>query len=59
MMNKGIVVRFTLSLAGALGAAILDRILERGWAKRERASRLIKFKPSGERAFQQAFGIRR
>jgi DNA-binding transcriptional ArsR family regulator len=44
-------------LAGALGAAILERILERGWARRERASRLIVFRPSGERAFQQAFGI--
>jgi DNA-binding transcriptional ArsR family regulator len=43
-------------LAGALGAAILDRILEKGWARRERASRLIVFKPSGERAFKQAFG---
>jgi hypothetical protein len=46
-------------LAGSLGAAILDRILERGWATRERASRLIRFKPSGERALQQAFGIPR
>ena len=46
-------------LAGALGAAILDRIVDRGWAKRERASRLIKFKPSGERAFRAAFGIPR
>jgi DNA-binding transcriptional ArsR family regulator len=46
-------------LAGALGAAILERILERGWAKRERASRLIIFRPSGERAFQQAFGMPR
>jgi DNA-binding transcriptional ArsR family regulator len=44
-------------LAGALGAAILDRILDRGWAKRERASRLIVFRPSGERAFNDAFGI--
>ena len=44
-------------LAGALGAAILERILERGWARRERASRLIVFRPSGERALVQAFGL--
>jgi DNA-binding transcriptional ArsR family regulator len=44
-------------LAGALGAAILDRILDRGWAKLERASRLIVFRRRGERAFNDAFGI--
>jgi DNA-binding transcriptional ArsR family regulator len=41
-------------LAGALGAAILLRILERGWARRERTSRLVTFRPHGERALQQA-----
>lgn len=46
-------------LAGALGAAILERILDRGWAKRERASRLIVFRASGERAFKQTFGLSR
>jgi DNA-binding transcriptional ArsR family regulator len=46
-------------LAGALGAAILERILDRRWAKRERASRLIVFRAVGERAFNQAFGIAR
>jgi DNA-binding transcriptional ArsR family regulator len=45
-------------LAGALGAAILDRIIERGWVRRERASRLIVFRPGGERAFLRAFGMR-
>jgi DNA-binding transcriptional ArsR family regulator len=44
-------------LAGALGAAILELILERGWARRERASRLIVFRSSGERAFTQTFGV--
>jgi DNA-binding transcriptional ArsR family regulator len=41
-------------LAGALGAAILLRILERGWARRESNSRLVTFRPHGERALQQA-----
>jgi hypothetical protein len=46
-------------LAGALGAAILERIVDRGWAKRERASRLIVFRAAGERAFNDALGISR
>lgn len=46
-------------LAGALGAAILERILERGWARRERASRLVVFRPSGERDFIRSFGSSR
>jgi len=46
-------------LAGALGAAILARLLEQGWAKRIGDSRAIVFKPRGERAIQQAFGISR
>jgi DNA-binding transcriptional ArsR family regulator len=43
-------------LAGALGAALLERIFERGWARRERASRLVVFRPSGERELSRAFG---
>jgi predicted transcriptional regulator len=43
-------------LAGALGAALLQRMLDRGWAKRERDSRLVKFRANGERALQQALG---
>jgi hypothetical protein len=46
-------------LAGALGAAILERILERGWAKRARDSRLVAFRPSGERALAQALATLR
>lgn len=43
-------------LAGALGAALLKRVVDRGWAKREHGSRLVTFRPSGERALQQALG---
>ena len=37
-------------LAGTLGAAILDRIFELGWAKRAKATRVVDFTPAGERA---------
>ncbi|MGA3156285.1 MAG: helix-turn-helix domain-containing protein [Steroidobacteraceae bacterium] len=40
-------------LAGALGAALLRRVDELGWAKRERRSRIVRFSPRGERAFRQ------
>lgn len=43
-------------LAGALGAALLHRMIDRGWAKRERNSRLVTFRPSGERALKQSLG---
>ena len=43
-------------LAGALGAALMQRMLDRGWAKRETHSRLVTFRPSGERALHQALG---
>lgn len=46
-------------LAGALGSAILERILQQGWARRERASRLVAFRASGERAFTRSFGLSR
>lgn len=42
-------------LAGSLGAAFLDMIVDRGWAKRETGSRIISFTPSGETAFQTYF----
>ena len=42
-------------LAGALGAALLDEIVRRGWAKRE-AGRVVKFSPDGARRFDAAFG---
>ncbi|HZI30369.1 MAG TPA: helix-turn-helix transcriptional regulator [Gemmatimonadaceae bacterium] len=37
-------------LAGALGAAILDTCLARGWARRHRGSRAMSFSATGERA---------
>jgi DNA-binding transcriptional ArsR family regulator len=43
-------------LAGSLGAAILARIQQLGWARRERESRIIAFTPPGERAFLKMFG---
>ncbi len=43
-------------LAGSLGAACLARILEQGWAKREKQSRIIAFTPPGERRFLALFG---
>ena len=40
-------------LAGSLGAALLSRICEQGWARRERASRVVHFAPRGERRFRE------
>ena len=42
-------------LAGALGAAILDRMFTLRWARRELDSRAVSFSPSGERAFRTSF----
>lgn len=42
-------------LAGALGAGLLERMLELGWAKRARGSRAILFTSEGERAFAKTF----
>jgi DNA-binding transcriptional ArsR family regulator len=42
-------------LAGALGAALLDRIVVLGWAKRARDSRVVFMTPTGERALQSLF----
>jgi DNA-binding transcriptional ArsR family regulator len=39
-------------LAGSLGAALLSRVCELGWAKRDRASRVVRFTPNGERRFR-------
>ncbi|HVZ92270.1 MAG TPA: helix-turn-helix domain-containing protein [Rhizomicrobium sp.] len=38
-------------LAGALGAAMLARVFELKWARRDRMSRAVLFSPDGERAF--------
>src|SRR5262249_59766705 len=42
-------------LAGALGAAMLRRVYDLKWARRDRASRAVHFTPEGERAFQRLF----
>jgi DNA-binding transcriptional ArsR family regulator len=42
-------------LGGALGAALLKRIDDLGWARRSKDSRVIAFTPPGERAFRALF----
>ena len=42
-------------LAGALGAAILAKSLELGWARRVPRSRVVSFTPAGERALRRRF----
>jgi len=42
-------------LSGALGAAILEHVLDSGWARQEPASRVLRFSPDGEAAFRALF----
>lgn len=42
-------------LAGALGAALLERIFALGWARRARRSRIVHFSALGEGALRRAF----
>jgi DNA-binding transcriptional ArsR family regulator len=42
-------------LAGALGAALLHRFLELGWARRARDSRVVHFTPAGEAKLRERF----
>ncbi len=42
-------------LAGSLGKALLDLMLEQGMARREASSRILQFTPEGERRFLQMF----
>lgn len=44
-------------LAGALGAALLNRCYELGWARRVKNSRVVDFSTAGERAFRQRFRL--
>jgi DNA-binding transcriptional ArsR family regulator len=44
-------------LAGALGAAMLQRFYALGWATREEGSRVVSFSPRGLDAFRQIFGV--
>lgn len=42
-------------LAGALGAALLQKILEAGWAKRMEGTRVIAFSDNGEKELRRIF----
>jgi len=42
-------------LAGALGAAILDRFFELGWARRGKGTRVVSFSALGERSLRARF----
>jgi DNA-binding transcriptional ArsR family regulator len=44
-------------LAGALGAALLSRCFELGWARRATGSRVVQFSGPGERAFRERFAL--
>ena len=44
-------------LAGAVGAALLDRCYDLGWARRVKDSRVVTFSAAGERAFRQQFRV--
>jgi DNA-binding transcriptional ArsR family regulator len=44
-------------LAGAVGAALLDRFIALGWAKRVPKSRVTSFSATGERALRRAFPV--
>jgi DNA-binding transcriptional ArsR family regulator len=44
-------------LGGALGRALLTRMTELGWARREAGTRLVRFTPDGERRFCEAFPL--
>ncbi len=46
-----------MHLAGALGTAVLDRILQLKWAKRLSGSRIVAFSPGGERRFLERFPV--
>jgi DNA-binding transcriptional ArsR family regulator len=43
-------------LAGALGAALLQRFFDLGWARREPGQRTVAFSPRGLEAFHEIFG---
>lgn len=44
-------------LAGAIGAALLQRLFALGWARRAKDSRVVSFSPPGERQLRQQFGF--
>jgi DNA-binding transcriptional ArsR family regulator len=45
-------------LGGSLGTALLSRVYEQGWAKRDKLSRVVRFTPNGERRFRELLGAR-
>jgi DNA-binding transcriptional ArsR family regulator len=45
-------------LGGALGAALLERCFELGWARRANDSRVVNFSVTGERALRENFELR-
>lgn len=44
-------------LAGSLGAALFARIMELGWARRAKDSRVVAFTTAGERAIHELIGV--
>jgi hypothetical protein len=46
-------------LAGAVGAAVLTRCLDLGWARRAKGSRVVSFSIGGEKAFRDRFSLPR
>jgi DNA-binding transcriptional ArsR family regulator len=44
-------------LAGAWGAALLQRLFALGWARRVKDTRIVQFTPPGEREFQALFAL--
>lgn len=44
-------------LAGALGSRMLDRIVELGWARRIRDTRIMEFSAAGEKALRNTFAV--
>jgi hypothetical protein len=43
-------------LGGALGDALLDVYVARGWVQRQRRSRVVSITPKGNEGFRRAFG---
>ena len=46
-------------LAGLVGARMLQRFYDLGWAKRRKGTRIVDFSARGERAFREAFALAR
>jgi len=44
-------------LAGAVGAALLSRCLDLGWARRTKGSRVVHFTAGGEEVFRERFSL--